>query len=488
MRNLSLASRNRSLFNKLLNLRYVASRLASYNCSRRAKYNFGCSFIALLLAGSFIAGNLQAQEKRETGWFVGTAPWSSPIQLEITQGSALASFTDKTNSIRRETTIEEETRVGTGATVSTEYEVELDESTIEKESSEAVTDSDRAYIIEIAETICRKEVIGIFNANHATADPYPTELWFIRTGGSDTILQENGCLLPEAKIGLPLSTNSETATTQHTSSSRTITPTGAGITKANKNLTGSSIHFGHNFEKFRVTFSDSRWNSGESKVQTQMVFADWFLPRDFYAGVGIANSSLATLGASDSSIKPVITFGKSRRLSQRFAIEIGFLYQQIELSVSNNQLSNLSFGTPSTGTEIAGAQRTSTSTITERLPEPVEFRRTMKEAHEGATELIEECNTRPPDPVTGHKTCNVVEDPASSFVLSNLEEHFFKREKTEVTPTRVITVAGDVEKTTTTKVQDFTTTTTTEGTGTLDQNEVKVTIPSSIFIKIYFSF
>ena len=82
MRNLSLASRNRSLFNKLLNLRYVASRLASYNCSRRAKYNFGCSFIALLLAGSFIAGNLQAQEKRETGWFVGTAPWSSPIQLE----------------------------------------------------------------------------------------------------------------------------------------------------------------------------------------------------------------------------------------------------------------------------------------------------------------------------------------------------------------------------------------------------------------------
>ena len=72
--------------------------------------------------------------------------------------------------------------------------------------------------------------------------------------------------------------------------------------------------------------------------------------------------------------------------------------------------------------------------------------------------------------------------------MSNLEEHFFKREKTEVRPTRVITVAGDVEKTTTTKVQDFTTTTTTEGTGTLDQNEVKVTIPSSIFIKIYFSF
>ena len=136
MRNLSLASRNRSLFNKLLNLRYVASRLASYNCSRRAKYNFGCSFIALLLAGSFIAGNLQAQEKRETGWFVGTAPWSSPIQLEITQGSALASFTDKTDSIRSETTIDEITTIGAGANVSTEYEVELDESTIEKKSGE----------------------------------------------------------------------------------------------------------------------------------------------------------------------------------------------------------------------------------------------------------------------------------------------------------------------------------------------------------------
>ena len=50
----------------------------------------------------------------------------------------------------------------------------------------------------------------------------------------------------------------------------------------------------------------------------------------------------------------------------------------------------MSFGTPSTGTEIAGAQRTGTPTVaTERLPEPVEFRRTLKEAHEGATEYMQ---------------------------------------------------------------------------------------------------
>ena len=42
----------------------------------------------------------------------------------------------------------------------------------------------------------------------------------------------------------------------------------------------------------------------------------------------------------------------------------------------------------STGSEIAGAQRTGTPTVaTERLPEPVEFRRKLKEAHEGATEF-----------------------------------------------------------------------------------------------------
>ena len=98
---------------------------------------------------------------------------------------ALASFTDKTNSIRRETTIDEITRVGTDANFSTEYEVELDESTIEKKLGGAVTDSDRAYLREIAAEICRKEVISGFSANHATADPYPTEQWYIRTGGSD---------------------------------------------------------------------------------------------------------------------------------------------------------------------------------------------------------------------------------------------------------------------------------------------------------------
>ena len=142
----------------------------------------------------------------------------------------------------------------------------------------------------------------------------------MRTGGSDTILQENGCLLPEAKIGLPLSTNSETATTQHTSSSRTITPTGAGITKVNKNLTGSSIHFGHNFEKFRVTFSDSRWNSGENKVQTQMVFADWFLPRDFYAGV-IAKEQFPY---KPSDLKHQTLLSAKAKLSQRL---VDFCYK-----------------------------------------------------------------------------------------------------------------------------------------------------------------
>ena len=96
--------------------------------------------------------------------------------------------------------------------------------------------------------------------------------------------------------------------------------------------------------------------------------------------------------------------------------------------MSNNQLSNLSFGTPSTGTEIAGAQRTSTSTVaTERLPEPVEFRRTLKEAQAGATELIEECNC-PPDPVTGIRRAMLLRS-CQFFVLSNLKEHFFNQEK-----------------------------------------------------------
>ena len=141
--------------------------------------------------------------------------------------------------------------------------------------------------------------------------------WAFRTGDTGNIATTEGCLLPEVNSVASIDTasleTSSSTTTQHSSSSRAITPTGAGITKVNKNLTGSSVHFGYNFEKFRVTFSDSRWNSGENKVQTQMVFADWFLPRDFYAGVGIANSSLATLGALDSSIKPVITFGQKQK-------------------------------------------------------------------------------------------------------------------------------------------------------------------------------
>ena len=66
-----------------------------------------------------------------------------------------------------------------------------------------------------------------------------------------------------------------------------------------------------------------------------MLFADWLLPRGFYAGAGIAANSLKHNGASDKALKPVFTFGKKKKFSSRLSINLGVIYQQVELSTSN---------------------------------------------------------------------------------------------------------------------------------------------------------
>ncbi len=460
----------------------------------------GCIFTAILLFSHF--GSLQAQEaaknqSRKTGWFAGSSYRLSPVELEITQGTREVTFTDTKVDTRTEETVDVAIKPNN---ISTRYEIEIASSSdIKKTSNAALTDDDNDYFKELGEKYCRTGAISGFappTNPGVTADPYPDEKWIGRTGGLNQISAQLGCAIPEVTSGnfstyFPNTTpNSLPPTTYSSSSSRIINnSTGADIQATSNKIGGQNIYFGYNFEKFRVTFSDSRWNSGAAKIQSQMVFADWFLPRNLYAGFGIARSHLATSFGSDSSIKPVITFGKRRRISQRLTVEIGFLYQQVELSVSNNsnnKPNNISLGTPSVGAEIAGEQRTNTTSRTGTLPDTLqntEIRTKHVEAHQAV--IDNNCVG-----ITG----NCPDNPAKEIFIVPLGETVFKRvgnvgPEIGFKATRIVTITGEqAEFITTTTTQEFKTTTTTEGTATQTQNEAKVTIPSTVFINIHLSF
>ncbi len=447
----------------------------------------GCIFTAILLFSQF--GSLQAQEaaknqSRKTGWFAGSSYRLSPVELEITQGTREVTFTDTKVDTRTESDIEEtvDVTITDPDNVRTRYEIEVTNDAVTGLSS---NDEDNIrYLQKVAERICRE---GKGFGQPVTADPYPDEKWATQTGGSDVIISSGGCFkLKEVTSGNFITHSSFSTTTNSSSSSRIINnSTGADIQGTSNKIGGQNIYFGYNFEKFRVTFSDSRWNSGAAKIQSQMVFADWFLPRNLYAGFGIARSHLATSFGSDSSIKPVITFGKRRRLSQRLTVEIGFLYQQVELSVSNNsnnKPNNISLGTPSVGPEIVGekkgpvsSSRTDTSQIEIRTTFADGYREALAECVDQVTYPRSNC----PDDGTR------IELAINSFPGGNMLSGEFK-----IRPVRIVTITGEQAEfiTNTARKQEFKTTTTTEGTATQEQNEAKVTIPSTVFINIHLSF
>ena len=77
-----------------------------------------------------------------------------------------------------------------------------------------------------------------------------------------------------------------------TSSDEQFTPTPANVASSKTKLKGSNLHFGYAFENFRLTFSDFSWSSTSGNIRSSVLFADWLLPRGFYAGAGIAANSL----------------------------------------------------------------------------------------------------------------------------------------------------------------------------------------------------
>ena len=216
-------------------------------------------------------------------------------------------------------------------------------------------------------------------------------------------------------------------------------------------------------------FSDFSWSSTSGNIRSSVLFADWLLPRGFYAGAGIAANSLKHNGASDKALKPVFTFGKKKKFSSRLSINLGVIYQQVELSTSNITSNNTISSNTETGlAEALAAAGTTTETTTTSSNEAVAQVRSWLEQH--------------PD---RDKDNLIIVYSSTPLPISTVKY------TTEVVPYRLVYAPGTSTTTTkTTTTNNATVIERTTETGTMQeiQTESKVTIPPLFFINISINF
>ena len=426
-----------------------------------------------------MGNNLQAQEQKSsktTGWFVGVNPFSPSIELETKHSESYTNFTRTTETVsgdietRREVTVDSNITSTSAADLRVEYEIGTPSAWF---SSVTITTQQKIDGIEAGRYACREDISHFFRFGDGN-------YFNFKFGDNVTTSNENiFCELPAdataiAAIQLPRGAtrfnyiSDSVATGITTSSDEQFTPTPAnGISSgasSKTKLKGSNLHFGYAFENFRLTFSDFSWSSTSGNVRSSVLFADWLLPRGFYAGAGIAANSLKHNGASDKALKPVFTFGKKKKFSSRLSINLGVIYQQVELSTSNITSNSI---TTSSNTETGLAEVIANGTTTE----------TTTTSSNEAVALVTSWLEQHPDRLL-------------NFLVVKDDRHTSHQH--DVIPYRLVYAPGT--STTTTK----TTTTTTNGvvierTTEIEtmqeiQTESKVTIPPLFFINISINF
>ena len=345
---------------------------------------------------SLVGGNnLQAQEQKSsktTGWFVGVNPFSPSIELETKHSESYTNFTRITETVSGDIQTRRESTVNSNITSTSDLRVEYEINILAfNERAAPATIQDKIDSVEAAKIACSDDVD--YNVGRIYKDFY----FSVGNGpvfdsGSNQIfcgLPSDATAIAEIKLGATQSFNyisDSFAGGITTSSDEQFTPTPAnGVSSgasSKTKLKGSNLHFGYAFENFRLTFSDFSWSSTSGNVRSSVLFADWLLPRGFYAGAGIAANSLKHNGASDKALKPVFTFGKKKKFSSRLSINLGVIYQQVELSTSNITSNNTISSNTETGlAEALAAAGTTTETTTTSSNEAVALVTAWREQH-----------------------------------------------------------------------------------------------------------
>ena len=218
----------------------------------------------------------QAQEKqqagqkaRKQGWFVGVSPYFLGAEIKTT--------TEHTTLTERYTTVTRNLDATSVALTASSTD-----------QAEGITTSTQRVYNDDYDNLAISAVLDVCrNGTYDGAGSY-YPINFDATSNTDTATTNgsvNACFNHFQGLAASFSPSLEGTFVD----SATLS---FSTTSENTPLTGNGLQLGYNFEKFRVSLNSHLWSAGESKLDSQLLLLDYFLPYGLYAGGGFGTAKL----------------------------------------------------------------------------------------------------------------------------------------------------------------------------------------------------
>ena len=251
--------------------------------------------------------NIFSGQTRKTGWFVGVSPYFLGAKIKTTTENTTLTeiYTEGTRNLE-----------ATSVTLSGELAVasaQLQDA--DGGSILPTSDAINTFAINAVLDVCRDDTYSGAGAYYgrdfdATSNTEPAA-----TANTDV----SACF--KHFQGLAASFRESLTGTFVDSTSLSFS-----TTSENTPLTGNGLQLGYNFEKFRVSLNSHLWSAGESKLDSQLLLLDYFLPYGLYAGGGFGMAKLDTSIGSASKTAPALHFGYQHNFTNNFSLEAGLLW------------------------------------------------------------------------------------------------------------------------------------------------------------------
>ena len=290
-------------------------------------------FLALFTLTTCLVAQ-ESGQARKTGWFVGVSPYFLGAEIKTTTEN---------------TTLTERYTEGTRNLIDTE--VTFTASTTDQAEGQKSDDGSTVYSSDY-DNIAISAVLEV--CEDATYDGAGTYTAFNFDANSNT----------DATATVNNSVNACDDYFQGLAASFSPSLTGVIVdstslsfstTSENTPLTGNGLQLGYNFEKFRVSLNSHLWSAGESKLDSQLLLLDYFLPYGLYAGGGFGTAKLDTSIGSASKTAPALHFGYQHNFTNNFSLEAGLLW----------------FGASFSLEKSAAAPEATISTTAATIPDPI---------------------------------------------------------------------------------------------------------------------
>ena len=233
-------------------------------------------FLALFTLTTCLIAQESGQQARKTGWFVGVSPYFLGAKIKTTtENTTLTEIvTEGTRNLE-----------ATSVTLSGELAVASAEFVDSVDGAISTSDAINTFAINAVLDVCE-------DATYESTGDY-----FHRDFHSNSNTEPPG----EENFGADLSFCSNHFQGLADSFSQLLTGViidstslSFSTTSENTPLTGNGLQLGYNFEKFRVSLNSHLWSTGESKLDSQLLLLDYFLPYGLYAGGGFGTAKLDT--------------------------------------------------------------------------------------------------------------------------------------------------------------------------------------------------